>query len=70
MELNEKSDDIKKWLNALVHRRNQIVHEGDLKRASRSRRLQFNDVDHTRIEEDVDWVESLIDTIDEVVTSQ
>ena len=59
-ELDETTKDNKAWLDNLVHRRNQIVHEGDIKRASRPRRLQFNDIDQADAEQQVDWVESLI----------
>ena len=70
LELGEKSEENKDWLNRLVHRRNQIVHEGDLKRASRPRRLQFNEVDHGEVRQDVDWMEALIDAIDKVVSKE
>jgi hypothetical protein len=45
-ELGEKSNENRDWLNRLVHRRNQIVHEGDLERASRPRKVKFNEDDH------------------------
>ena len=68
--IGEDAKVIKNRLNGLVHRRNQIVHEGDMKRASRPRRLRFNDVQHSRVRVDIDWVESLIDAMDTVVTSE
>ena len=67
-ELNENAVDIKTRLNNLVHRRNQIVHEGDMKRASRPRSLQFNEIDPAEIRDDIDWVDCLIDAMDRVVT--
>jgi len=45
VELGETVEENRKWLNTLVHRRNQIVHEGDLERASRPRKLKFNEID-------------------------
>jgi hypothetical protein len=66
-ELDETAEENKVWLNNLVHRRNKIVHEGDIKRASRPRRLQFNDIDQADAKQQVDWVESLINAIDMVV---
>jgi len=66
-ELGETVEENKAWLNNLVHRRHQIVHEGDIKRASRPRRPQFNDIDQAGAEQEVDWVESLIKAIDIVV---
>ncbi len=60
---------IKPWLNDLVHRRNQIVHEGDMKRASRPRKLRFNDINHAEIKGDIDEVAKLISAMDMVVTN-
>lgn len=68
-ELAETVAENKAWLNDLVHRRNQIVHEGDMKRVSRPRRLQFNDIKHAEINNDIDEVASLIDAMDTVVTN-
>ena len=59
-ELGETKDNIRDWLNEIVHRRNQIVHEGDLQRASHSRRLKFNAIEKRETTDDVDWIESLI----------
>lgn len=66
-ELGKSTKDCKSWLNGLVHRRNQIVHEGDLMRASRPRRLKFNSVTHAAAEDDVDRMEELIDAIEKIV---
>ncbi len=67
--LGIKADDIKTRLNQLVHRRNQIVHEGDIKRASRPQRLQYNEVEHGEVSADVDWIEQLVISIEQVVTA-
>lgn len=68
-ELGEKPEDVKKRLDSLVHRRNQIVHEGDMKRASRPQRLKFNDIDHVKAQDSIDWVDTLIKAMDKVVTN-
>jgi len=68
-KLRENPDNIKDRLNTLVQRRNQIVHEGDMKRVSRPRRLHFNETNHAEIKDDIDWVNSLIDAMDTVVTN-
>ena len=62
-----KAEDIKSKLNQLVYRRNQIVHEGDITRASRPRKLQYNEVDHDKVVADVDWIEKLVNAIEAVV---
>lgn len=54
-------------LNGIVHRRNQIVHEGDLRRLVRPRMVSFNEVSHEKISADVDWIESLLDALDHVL---
>lgn len=69
-QLGAEAKTIKTRLNHLVHRRNQIVHEGDIMRASRPRKLKYNDVEHEEIAADVDWVEELIAAIEEVVAQE
>jgi uncharacterized protein YutE (UPF0331/DUF86 family) len=61
---------IKTRLNQLVQRRNQVVHEGDIKRASLPRDLRFNSVDHAAILAEVRWIKTLIDAFEQVVTAQ
>lgn len=65
--LNETSEAARARLNGMVRRRNQIVHEGDLRRLVRPRTLSFNDVSHDEISADVDWIESLLDAFDYVL---
>ncbi len=62
--MNESPEEIKARLNRLVHRRNQIVHEGDLKRQVRPRGLSFNAIEHNSVVEDIAWVESLLDAFE------
>lgn len=66
-KLGISSEDIKLRLNNIVHRRNQIVHEGDITRASRPRRLRYNEINHATVVSDVDWIEQLLDCVEEVV---
>lgn len=64
------SDEIKVGLGYVVHRRNQIVHEGDIERASRPRRLRHNEINHDEVSSCVDWLEELVAAIEEVVKAQ
>ena len=66
-KLGVQADAIKSRLNSLVHRRNQIVHEGDITRASRPQKLRYNDVDHAQVVADVHWIAALIQAIEQVV---
>lgn len=67
-KMGEKSTEpLRKRLNNLVHRRNQIVHEGDIARMSRPQNLRYNRVVVDEVRADVDWVEELIDAIEQVV---
>lgn len=65
--LGENTSAIKSRLDGLVHRRNQIVHEGDIARASRPQKLKYNDVDHTQTEHDVAWIENLVKAAEAIV---
>lgn len=66
-KLGCSATDIKERLNRIVHRRNQIVHEGDITRASRPQKLKYNQLTHDSVVSDVDWIESLLEKIEEVV---
>jgi hypothetical protein len=69
-ELDVQADDIKQRLNQLVHRRNQIAHEGDIMRMSRPREMRFNQVDYALVTTDVDWVENLLNAMQVVVAAE
>lgn len=59
--------DIKDRLNRIVHRRNQIVHEGDLQRQSRPQQIKRESTADATIQTDLDWLRTLIDAIDRVL---
>lgn len=69
-QLGEHPDTIKARLDALVYRRNLIVHEGDVLRASRPRKIRFNEVSATTTKADVDWTEKFLTAIEVVVSSE
>lgn len=58
---------LKQRLDALVYRRNRIVHESDLQRAERPRKVAREDVDLKRVARDVAWMRQLIVAIDQVI---
>lgn len=59
--------DIKDRLNRIVHRRNQIVHEGDLQRQSRPQQIKRESTGDATIQSDLDWLRALIEAIDKVL---
>ena len=68
--MSSTPDTIKNRLSSIVYRRNQIVHEGDIARASRPRRLKYNELTHESIKADIEWIRDLVETIDDVVDRQ
>lgn len=56
-------------LNRIVHRRNQIVHEGDMQRQSRPQRIKREPADEAAIRDDLTWLRSFIAAIDRVLTA-
>lgn len=60
--------DIKNRLDRIVHRRNQVVHEGDLQRQSRPQRVKREVADAAAIQADLNWLRTLIEAIDKVLT--
>lgn len=66
-DMQVPSSDVKTKLNQLVHRRNQIVHEGDITRMSRPRDIIYNEIDHASVVTDITWVEGLLNSMQVVV---
>jgi hypothetical protein len=59
-EMGETPDAIKRRLDRIGVRRNQIVHEGDHRRMERPQTVVLNDVKIRRTREDLAWMEKLI----------
>ena len=59
-------EEIKNRLNSIVHRRNQIVHEGDLRRMARPRAIQHAPIDLMAVQADIDWIDQLLAAIVQV----
>jgi hypothetical protein len=62
-QLGETPTAIRQRLNGIVQRRNQIVHEGDMKRTSRPHKLKFNTIKHAGVRSDVDWMVTVVAAI-------
>ena len=60
------SEAIRVKLNQIVHRRNQIVHEGDIARSSRPRKVALTEIIHASVSDDVTWMESVINSIEAI----
>ncbi|MFJ8040108.1 hypothetical protein ACIRBX_06285 [Kitasatospora sp. NPDC096147] len=60
--------DLQSRLNALSHRRNKIVHEGDLMREARPQKIKREVVTPQTVAEDLDWIESFIAALATVLT--
>ena len=62
--------EIKERLNAIVARRNQIVHEGDYERLERPRRATLNEITYKQAKDEIDFLAELIDAIHDVVSGR
>ena len=65
---SQGAQDVRDTLNRIVHRRNQIVHEGDLQRQSRPQQIKREPAVTATIQADLHWLRALIDAIDKVLT--
>ena len=65
-KIGSHAEDIKETLNGIVKRRNQIVHESDYARLLRPQEIKLNAVDYQEVDGMLQWLEGLIDAIDEV----
>jgi hypothetical protein len=61
---------IRHRLNGIVHRQNQIVHEGDLQRQSRPRRPRLNPMGDDEARADLNYMRRLIEAIDAAIASR
>ena len=62
--LGETPKGVQQELDAIVMRRNQIVHEGDIKRRLKPHKLKFNRVAAATFRKWVQWIENLVDALD------
>lgn len=62
--MGQSADSIKKKLNALAHRRNRIVHEGDIQRKSKPHRVKLNELDSDEVADSLDWIDSFLKAVD------
>lgn len=53
-------------LNALSHRRNQIVHEGDLKRLVRPQKISRSEILRADVDADLTWIGAFLSAVDTV----
>lgn len=65
--LGMKTEDVKARLKEIVRRRNLIVHEGDITRATRPRKLRYNEITQASVTADVTWIGELIKAFEKVV---
>ncbi len=62
------SDEIRERLDAVVHRRNQIVHEGDYERLQKPQKAKLHAITQAQARSDLSFVAALIDAIHDVVS--
>lgn len=55
--------EIQEQLNHLAHRRNKIVHEGDLSRLVRPQRITRESIRRVDVDEDLAWIRSFIEAL-------
>ena len=57
---------IKSHLNRLTHRRNLIVHEGDLTRLMRPRTIKRGDITNAQVVDELEWIRRFITAVDSI----
>ena len=60
-------EELKTRLNNLAHRRNKIVHEGDLRRLVRPQAVAHEEIEHSTVDEDLTWIRAFIEALTKVV---
>lgn len=64
---SQTASEIEAKLGHIVHRRNQIVHEGDLRHPSRPRTIRRESISPDQAQNDLQWLRSLVDAIDRLL---
>jgi hypothetical protein len=67
MTPTREPSEIKERLDAIVVRRNQIVHEGDYERKERPRNATLSPITQSQAAADIDFVAQLVDAIHAVI---
>lgn len=62
--LGETPQSIQDHLNRIAHRRNQIVHEGDIQRQSRPRTIRHQTMSLAEVRDELGWVRSFLAAVD------
>ncbi|WIB64035.1 hypothetical protein [Curtobacterium sp. MCBD17_040] len=66
-DLGEKKSDIIDHLNTLAHRRNAIVHEGDIQRKSKPHHITHQPLKRTEIDNELAWVRDFVEAMSRIV---
>ena len=64
-----KVSDIQDTLRQIAVRRNQIVHEADLERKTRSRKLSLREVSGSESKKSVEWIKEFVQAVGKVFNS-
>lgn len=67
LETVNDANEARKKLNQIVKRRNQIVHEGDVRRSERARETKTNQIWPRETRNEIEWISELIRAADKVV---
>lgn len=62
----ESKADVETRLNRLSHRRNLIVHEGDLRRLVRPQRITRNKISRAEVDDDLNWIRRFLVAADSI----
>lgn len=64
--MGEAPQDLQHQLNALSHRRNAIVHEGDIQRQDRPRSIKRQPLGRDEVNQRLEWIARFLDALDKV----
>lgn len=62
--MGQSAESIRKQLNTMAHRRNLIVHEGDIQRQSKPHKVKLNELDSDMVADSLDWIQAFLTAAD------
>ena len=66
--MNERADEVKDHLNRIIKRRNEIAHEGDIRRVRNSGKIIVNPIDIDGVQSDIKWLRNLVNSMEKMLS--
>jgi hypothetical protein len=67
--MNLNKDNVHTILNKIAKRRNQIVHEADLVRKIKGKKITLREIKYSDTKNDIEFLEKFVESVDEIINN-